>query len=126
MNFSEIVIVYLSLGAPVAVYRYLHHRRQQERNALAVSLLAFLLWPVALAATLASTSNDSKNDFAGYIYSDARTDRMVENILVLAKRDLVRTGRSQDFGVFKENVERYVSLSQAALEGDAIDIPMVH
>lgn len=121
MTFSESLIIYLSLGAPVAVY-YLQREIHFPRPTHAARfVLAFVLWPATLLRILSAGDAPRARDiFAVNATADAENDQLIQEIFELARLDLDQTGRGQETAQFREMLERYAGLLSAAGSGEAV------
>jgi hypothetical protein len=116
MNISDILIIYLALGAPVGVYKFLQSRDLATGRRTFRSILAWLFWiPTAMRLVYRSVTNAySRPGFVsqrGLDSSDPALTELRENI----RLELTRVDR----GTFpphlvREVLERYIGLSRAS------------
>jgi len=114
MNFSDLIIVYLAFGAPVAAYKYLHARNIERRVKIATSLAVWLSW-IPVAARLGYrylTNAYSGTAFVSQKNLDA-ADAELSRICESTKASLLSSGCSLSMHDVRETLERYVGLSLA-------------
>lgn len=122
MTFSEILIIYFSLGAPVAVYYFQRQRQFANKIAALESFRAFVLWPAALFRIIAAETKMAAKDESDEAAACDRTAALLRKIFEIAMRDFSRCGRERDLTQFRETIERYCALSNTVEEkafGDA-------
>ena len=118
MTFSDTLIIYLSRGAPVAVYYLPREVQLRKASDAARFLLAFILWPATLLRIISTGGPDrSKEVFVGNATADAQNDRLVQEIFELVKRELDQRGRGQETAQVKEMLERYAGLLNVSGNG---------
>jgi hypothetical protein len=117
MPISEILIVYLAFGAPLAVYRYLETRKVSRRRRILMSLVTFGFWvPFAVRLSLRHFTNAS---FDGDFVSPSRRKRSesVTNDRQEALRTAIaEAGCPLPRHDLREVIERYAGLSEAATD----------
>ena len=109
MTLSEILIIYLSLGAPVGVYFLQRQADTLDRSRTVRIVLAFVLWPAALVGTIARGDRPTTAALSARTVDESH-DQLIQTIFEIAKRDLSRLGRGQETAQFREMVERYSGL----------------
>lgn len=114
MNFSEIIIIYLALGSPFAVYFFLQNRNRFKTGQLWVkTILNFLFWiPFAfgllweyLKLKGSSAGNFNFFDESGSIKDElSQIQRKIESLIS-------ETDRKQSIFEIREILDRYIGLS---------------
>jgi hypothetical protein len=113
MTINELLIIYLSLGAPVAVYYFQRQTQSGDANNLAKSVLAFVLWPATFVAVISRDFAPARVTREVDSITDVANDHLLQKIYDLGKRDLGQIGRSQETAQFREMLERYTGLLSA-------------
>ena len=117
MTFAEILIIYLSLGAPVAVYHYQHVLKLHENASIVRSLLALILWPAALVRVFVDAPAGLQQRRA-QTNADDDSDLLLQRVFDIAKREFDLAGRGGELASFREVAERYAGLTRAERNGD--------
>ena len=119
MNIVDLLIIYLTLGAPFAVYKYLQESRLSPGLRLLLACLTLVFWiPVAIRFGYRRLTNAySNDDFVSLNNLDARNHQLAE----LA--DQVRAGLRLSDGslsilAVREVLDRYVGLAVLAEAAD--------
>jgi hypothetical protein len=116
MTFLDLLIIYLSLGAPFGAYRLVRNGNPLSGNGLFSATLAFLLWPpYAIRSAyryLESSDGNTEFDFGGT--PDAE---FLKNIEDLSDQFPAAVSQSHRFIAkrLERQFERYVELSQAQI-----------
>ena len=113
MAFNESLIIYLSLGAPVAVYYFQRQAHSPDANNVAKILLAFLLWPATFVGMIVQDSARARTHSDADPTDHIAIDRHLQTIFDIGKRDLNQIGRGQETAQFREMLERYTGLLSA-------------
>jgi hypothetical protein len=100
MQFSDLLVIYLAIGAPLAVYT-VSIGREQRMLSLAKGAFSGLIWPVSGIARLISSRHDGVNElvFPGERMTHLFSGEPVEAVFAL-----------------REAIDRYTSLWQASFE----------
>ncbi len=114
MTLTDVFIIYLAFGAPLAVYKYLQSRGTNIRRRILLSSFTFLFWvPAAVEiGYLYLTNAYSGGEFVSRKNSDAENRRLTDSRESLTA-DLARLVRSSNLHDVREAVERYVGLANA-------------
>ena len=112
MTVTDLLIVYLAFGAPLAVYKYLQNRAADVRRRVVLSTFTFFFWiPTAVEIVYLYTTNAYSGDgFVSQRRSDAdyaRLSGMRESI----STELIRLARGSNLHDLRETVDRYVGLA---------------
>jgi hypothetical protein len=115
VNAVDLLIVYLALGAPFAVYKFFQFSEADKGRRLLLSVATLLFWiPPAIGIVYRHLSNAySEPDFVSSDGLDARDARLVE-LATKVKAKLRSTSRSIPAVDPREVVERYVGLATLA------------
>lgn len=114
MTFLDLLIIYLSLGAPFGAYRLVRNGNPSSGNGLFSAILAFLLWP---AYSIRSAYRYLGLSDAGFDI-DARPDtEFLKTIEDISARFSAAASRSHRLIAkrLERQYERYVELSLAQL-----------
>lgn len=122
MPISEILIVYLALGAPLAVYKYLETRGVSGQRRFLVSLATFFFWiPFAIRLSVRHLTNASNNTHFVSPVLKKSSSRGGRNRLEAARAAVIEAGCRLSIHDVREVIERYVGLSEAAAVNDGPD-----
>lgn len=117
MSLYDFLIIYLSLGAPFAVYYFLQNRNERKSPRLWLkTILKFLFWlPFAykIARKSGRAGNFFKNIFDGESFSDAETDKNIHLIQKQMEKKIFESDSSLSIYEFRETLERYAGLTLA-------------
>ena len=114
MPVSEILIVYLAFGAPLAVYRYFESRSVSRRHRILVALMTFVFWvPFAVRLSIRHFSNASSEvDFVSP--PDPKRSTAVTNSRQEAVGlAIAEAGCPLPRQNLRDRIEQYVGLSEA-------------
>lgn len=118
MTISELLVIYFSAGAPVAVYFYLQNRAQPNRKKIwRLTVFTFLFWIPAAARLLFANEIFRKNNFPDCALEFSPPVESEEKLRLLQKRlekILQSSGGAYSVFEFRETLERYVGLTLAA------------
>jgi hypothetical protein len=114
MQPTDLLIIYLAFGAPIAVYKYLQNGTEDRVRRIASSALTFLFWiPAAVRiAYLYFTNADFEDAFVSQSKSDAFYKRICKTRDALAS-ELVRAAVGFSVHEVREAIERYAGLADA-------------
>jgi hypothetical protein len=117
MTFTDLLIVYLAFGAPLAVYKYLQNRTANVRRKTLVSIFTFFFWvPTAVQIGYLYLSNAYFRDaFVSRRILDAREKR-IGSLREAMTAELTRLARGASLHDTRETVERYAGLADAVRE----------
>ncbi|MGI8813067.1 MAG: hypothetical protein ACR2IH_11175 [Pyrinomonadaceae bacterium] len=117
VTLGEFLIIYFSLGAPVAMHASLQDCEGSRALFICRALLTFALWPAALLLTIFGDkpphirfTNDHSNDELRSL-----TENLVALFKTVGKTGANDTPVSSEVRTFRELCERYAGLSHAAL-----------
>ena len=115
MTFTDIFIVYLTFGAPLAVYKYLQNRSMSRRRRTLYSLSTFIFWiPAAVQIVYLYFSNAySVDGFVSKQVLDARENRIAE-IGESLRMELMGFPGAAGMHDVRETIDRYIGLTGAA------------
>src|SRR5690349_17091251 len=118
MNLSDIIIVYLAFGAPVAAYKYLQDRNVERRIRIVTSLIVWLFWiPAAVRLGYRYFTNAySDHAFVSQKILDS-ADGELTALCEATKASLLTSGCALSMHDVRETLERYVGLT-VSLKGD--------
>ena len=122
MNIVDLVIIYLTLGAPFAVYKYLQDSRLPFSRRLLMSCVTLVFWiPVAIRFGYRRLTNAySDDDFVSRKNLDARNEHLAE--LADQVRARLRTADASLSPLsVREVLDRYVGLAVLS-EAAALDV----
>jgi len=121
MTLADLFIVYLSFGAPLAVYEYLQSRASSRQQRMVSSLVTFLFWvPAAIRIGRRYFLNAySDGDFVSGPFSDSHADE-ISDLSERLKAELVRSSGQSGMRDIREVVDRYVGLTEALNDGDPV------
>lgn len=115
MNWTEIIIVYLAIGAPFGVYHFLK-RREAEANLEIIgrSLAAILFWVFFAAVWLWQTAveRNAARESALDLATENKIAETVSNLEAIYSNSAAQTNKSSFFE-FREMLARYVGLTEA-------------
>ncbi|MBC7901159.1 MAG: hypothetical protein H7070_14030 [Saprospiraceae bacterium] len=122
MTISEILIVYLSLGAPFAVYQFLQDRKISADLVIIRSVLQFLLWlPIAIHAGLSALiSVTSTYIFANGNRLDAKEEERIRHIQEMIADSFRKGEQNIPVREFCGILDRYIGLSILVRDGRSI------
>lgn len=125
MTFTELFIIYLTIGAPFGVYFFLKQRERLFGVDLFVkSIFAALFWFYYALQMLISQVSLLKNT-GGDSFSDSSREKEIDAVsqkIQAAFAKLSETGEKPSFFEFRELIERYTGLT-LAVQGSAVDSP---
>ena len=119
MTLTDILIIYLTFGAPLAVYKYLQNRAMKRRRRILASLSIFVFWvPAAVQIVYLYFRNAYSGD--GFVSKQDLdvTDKRLADIGEELRMELIGFGA----GVHdvRETIDRYVGLADAARNSSAV------
>ncbi len=122
MTVTDLFIIYLAFGAPLAVYKYLQNRAIDIRRRIVVSIFTFFFWvPAAVEiGYLYLTNAYFEVGFVSRRNSDAtkiKLDEMRESI----SAELIKLARVSNLHDLREILDRYTGLADAVR--NSIGIP---
>ena len=115
MPISEILIVYLALGAPLAVYRFLETRRVSGHRRMLISLATFFFWiPFAIQLSARRLTNASNG--TGFVSpaSKKTSSRLTRKRLEAVRTAMMEAGCRLSVHDLREIIERYAGLSEVS------------
>ncbi|MEO6333354.1 MAG: hypothetical protein ABIO91_00080 [Pyrinomonadaceae bacterium] len=117
MTITDLLIIYLAFGAPIAVYKYLQNRAVGIRRRIALSMFTFFFWvpTIVKLGYLYLANAYFSDDFVSHRVSDA-TDRRIRDLRERITADLVRLERGSSLHDTRETVNRYTGLANAVRE----------
>ena len=115
MSLTDLLIIYASLGAPVAVYVYLQTRNRGAFAYIPRTLASLIFWPAAFLYTIFAAETDLESHFPNDDADEKKTDHIVKAI-IQSIRSENSVGRT--LNECRELLDRYIGLhlSQAAPE----------
>jgi hypothetical protein len=118
MTVSDILIIYLTFGAPIAVYKYLQSRDLSLARRSLMTAATFLFWiPAAVRIARLYISNAYFGDgFVSPIDLDS-SDMLISTLRENVRSELVRVGAGVGMHDARETVDRYVGLTSAVRTG---------
>ena len=118
MNPTDLLIIYLAFGAPIAVYKYLQNRSMTRSRRVGSSVLTFFFWvPAAVRIGYLYFTNANLADaFVSHPVEES------EHQVISAARDalgteLIRAADGLRVHDVRDTIERYTGLASAAAEG---------
>jgi hypothetical protein len=114
MTFTDLLIIYLAFGAPLAVYKYLQNRGTEISRRILLSSFTFLVWlPAAVEiGYLYLTNAYSKGNFVSRLDSDS-ADQKLGAMRESISTQLIKLTRGSNPHDLRETVDRYVGLADA-------------
>jgi hypothetical protein len=114
MTFTDVLIVYLAFGAPLAVYKYLQNRATHTGRRIFVSTFTFFFWvPAAVEiGYLYLTNAYFGTGFVSHRNLDA--DTSLNGMRDSISRELIKLSRNSNLHDLRETVDRYVGLADAS------------
>lgn len=115
MTVTDLTLIYLSVGAPIAVYETLQKRGPLTPRKALSSVIAFLVWP-AVAFRLLLRYLDSRPKsifFGGSNDADIQTEQKIDSIREDLKSIAASELRGSSVFEFREFFDRYVELTLA-------------
>ncbi|MEP6705170.1 MAG: hypothetical protein ABJB34_10235 [Acidobacteriota bacterium] len=118
MTITDLLIIYLAFGAPVAVYKYLQNRAFGIRPRIALSVFTFFFWvPTIVKLSYLYFSNAYFSDaFVSHRSSDA-LDRRIRDLRERITAEMIRLARGSNLHDTRETVDRYTGLADAVRQG---------
>jgi hypothetical protein len=118
MTLTDLLIIYLAFGAPIAVYKYLQNRDALIVRRCLTSLATFLFWiPAAIHIGRLYISNAYfGNAFVSPVDSDS-SEILISDLREKVRSELVRLGAGVGMHDARETVDRYVGLAGAVRSG---------
>jgi hypothetical protein len=113
MTIYESLIIYLSLGAPVAVYYFQRQAQSPDAHNVAKIILAFIFWPATFIQLIVDDGPHVRTPHAPDVIREGSNDRQLQTIFDLCKRDFGPIGRGYETAQFREMLERYTGLLSA-------------
>lgn len=119
VNVFDVIIIYLSCGAPFGVSYFLLNRERLQTDRLALrALLEWIAWPASAVKMIGRTqffSGRTKVNFEPLPELDAETDEKVGEIQKNLEQMFFRDGAAPQISIyaFREVFERYAGLSLA-------------
>jgi hypothetical protein len=114
MTLTDVLIIYLAFGAPIAVYKYLQNRTEDTGRRIAVSVFTFFFW---ITAALEIGYFYLSNAYFGDAFvSTATSDALNQRILDLREsitKELIKLERGTSLHDRRETVDRYAGLAEA-------------
>ncbi|MEP7147635.1 MAG: hypothetical protein ABI857_01960 [Acidobacteriota bacterium] len=114
MTVTDLLIIYLTFGAPLAVYKYLQNRAIDIRRRIVVSIFTFFFWvPAAVEIGYLYLTNASfEVGFVSRRNSDA-TDIKLSEMRELVSAQLIKLARVSNLHDLREILDRYAGLADA-------------
>jgi len=118
MTSTDILIIYLAFGAPIAVYKYLQNRDAQTVRRCLIAVGTFLFWiPAAVRIGYLYFSNAYLGSaFVSPVDSDS-SEMLISDLRENVRSELVRLGAGVGMHDARETVDRYVGLASAIRGG---------
>jgi hypothetical protein len=117
MSIADVIVIYLAVGAPFAVYQYFQNRRSRKARRLFLSVFALLFWPAVAAGLVIRQLTNAYSD--NHFVSDRHLDVSAEKANEIRKRlstELVGTLPELSVYDLRDVLDRYVGLSIMANE----------
>lgn len=113
MRFYEVIVIYLSIGAPFAVLTFLRARRKPLGIRVFGTVVTLFLWLPEIIYRRLRSSNAERSTSAAKISDsfDADVNHLVRNLLD-------RVHSNSKFSEFREKLERYATLSSECFSSD--------
>ncbi len=120
MTVTDLFIVYLAFGAPLAVYKYLQNRAIDIRRRIVVSIFTFFFWvPAAIEiGYLYLTNAYFEVGFVSRWNSDA-TDLKISESRESVTAKLTKLARVSDLHDLRETLDRYTGLANTVRNSTA-------
>jgi len=121
MTVTDILIIYLAFGAPIAVYKYLQYRDARFVRRCLIAVGTFLFWiPAAVRIGYLYISNAYFGTaFVSPVDSDS-SEMLISDLRENVRSELVRMGAGVGMHDARETVDRYVGLAGAVRSGVAL------
>jgi len=121
MTATDILIIYLAFGAPIAVYKFLQNHDTRIARRYLVAIGTFLFWiPAAVRIGHLYISNAYfGNGFVSPVDSDS-SEMLISDLREDVRSELVRAGAGVGMHDARETVDRYVGLASAVRSGAAL------
>ena len=121
MTATDILIIYLAFGAPIAVYKFLQNHDTRIARRYLVAIWTILFWiPAAVRIGHLYISNAYfGNGFASPVDSDS-SEMLISDLREDVRSELVRVGAGVGMHDARETVDRYVGLASAVRCGAAL------
>ena len=118
MTATDILIIYLAFGAPIAVYKFLQNHDARISRRYVVAVGTFLFWiPAAVRIGHLYISNAYfGNGFVSPVDSDS-SEMLISGLRENVRSELVRVGAGVGMHDARETVDRYVGLASAVRSG---------
>ena len=115
MTVTDLTLIYLSVGAPIAVYETLQNRGPLTPRRALSAVFAFLVWPAAAFRLLRRYLDRSSNAifFGGSSDTDEQTERKIDFLREELKSIATSEHRGSSVFEFREFFDRYVELTLA-------------
>lgn len=114
MNFSEFIIIYLSLGAPLAVYYFLQNRnRLDSRQLWLKTILNFVFWIPSAIRIFGAYLKSARSSVNNFDFS-AESDSANAKLTVLQRRienSFIQTDPESSLFEIREILDRYAGLT---------------
>jgi hypothetical protein len=119
MTFTDLLIVYLAFGAPLAVYKYLQNRTAHRFRRILVSSLTFAFW-VPAAVEIGYLYLTNANFSSGFVSQrDLDADTKLSLMRESVSTEVIKLSRNSNPHDLRETVDRYVGLADAARNSSA-------
>jgi hypothetical protein len=115
MTLTDILIIYLTFGAPLGVYKYLQNRAMSRRRRILYSLSTFVFWvPAAVQIVYLYFRNAYSGD--GFVSKQDLdvTEKRLAEISEALRLELIGFGGAAGVHDVRETIDRYVGLAAAA------------
>ncbi|HTK27819.1 MAG TPA: hypothetical protein VL327_14740 [Pyrinomonadaceae bacterium] len=112
MTISDYIIIYLSAGAPFAVFAFLQRKGRSLARSFAHSIVAFLAWPGIAAVSV------YRQFFYRSETPEQALDRKVRNVGDRLEEMIRQNSDAISIHDWREKFDRYVGLSRAIAAGD--------
>jgi len=110
MKVSDYIIIYLSAGAPVAVFTYLQSANVPLVRRFIDACITLLVWPVIATVSIYRQLVDKSET------TEQMLDRKIQNIRNRIEETIRRDGAAIRIHEWRQTFERYVGLSLAIAE----------
>ena len=121
MTLTDILIIYLTFGAPLAVYKYLQNRAVSKRRRILYSLSTFFFWvPVAVQIVYLYFRNAYSGD--GFV-SNRDLDVTEKRLAVISealRMEVIGFGGAARVHDVRETIDRYVGLADATRKSGGV------
>jgi len=119
MTISDYMIIYLSAGAPFAVFAFLQMTDAPLVRRIVTAAAVMLVWPVAAAIWIVRRLRGIEHPF-GFELADKSRDSKIHGIANRLERSILGNGSAVSLYEWREIYERYTGLSLAVAESEGM------